>query len=132
MVASASGDLMLVQVLDPNNQTTLNGNDEATQRIYRRLMTDSMDNDGTSSGEYVFEPGYGGGVPGKIGRRVNLPTWTGLFRQQMYQEDAVAASPEPVVTMAEALPGSTYVNIKYMNVGTGTSVSLTFDPTGAT
>ena len=127
---SASGDLLLVQTLDPNNSSTLNGNDEATQRIYRRIMTDSQDNDGSNSGEYIFEANYGGGIPGKIGNRINVPAWTGLFRSQMAQEKAVASSPQPQVTRSTAGVGAVQAVIEYMNVQTGTSVSLTFDPTG--
>lgn len=127
---SASGDLLLVQALDPNNAATLSGNDEATQRIYRRIMTDSEDNDKSDSGEYIFEPNYGGGIPGKIGARINVPAWTGLFRAQMAQETAVSQSPQPQVTMSTTGVGAVQAVIQYMNIGTGTSVSLTFDPTG--
>ena len=125
--ASPAGDLALVQPLSAENISTLNGNDEGTQRIYRRLMTGDARN-GSLSGEDIFAPEYGGGVPETIGDVMNPAAIQGKVLTQMYQEQAVARTPVPAITFTFDLPGSAFVDIKYINAQTGLPVSLTFDP----
>lgn len=129
LTVSPSGDLALVQSLNPNIPATLAGNDEGTQRIYRRLMTgDAL---GTSqSGEDIFNPAYGGGIPQKIGSIMDPVNWKAEIVSQMFNESAVAKTPRPQVTFAGQLPASAFVTIKYQNAQTGQPIALTFNPNG--
>lgn len=128
LTVSPSGDLAVVQVLNPQNPSTLFGNDEGTQRIYRRLMTASIIPP-LLSGEFIFAPDYGGGIPQKIGGPLSVPALSALVNRQMNLEAAVAKIPAPVIHVQAPLGLSTaLVDIKYTNATTGTPVSLAFDP----
>lgn len=126
---SPSGDIAIVQVLNTQDASTLNGNDEGTQRIYRRLMTGAATHS-SLSGEDIFAPQYGGGVPQLIGTPATETQIAGMVTRQMYLEQAVARSPAPAITL-NVQPGSgTFaVDIQYTNAPTGQPVYLSFDPT---
>lgn len=126
LTASPSGDLLLVEPLAANDPASFNGNDEGTQRIYRRLMT-GYAQPGHLSGEDIFAPGYGGGVPMSIGSVMNPAAIRGITKAQMFQEAAVAKSPAPTVVLTPVLPGTALVDIKYVNAQTGQPISLSFD-----
>lgn len=131
LAVSPSGDLLLVEPLNANQPSTLYGNDEGTQRIYRRLMTGAALN-GSKSGEDIFAPGYGGGVPQLIGTPVTQAQVSGMVNRQMALEAAVAKSPPPVITLtAQPGIGAFFVEINYTNAATGQPVSLSFDPTSS-
>lgn len=123
-----TGDIALVQPLNTQDSSTLDGNDEGTQRIYRRLMTNDA-NGGRKSGENIFAPKYGAGIPRRIGSTMDQPGMTALIRRQMFLEAAVAKAPAPQITVTESLPSTTFVEIQYVNAQTGTPLSLAFDPT---
>jgi len=126
LVASPSGDLLLVQPLSAQNISTLNGNDEGTQRIYRRLMT-AIAGAGQLSGEDIFAPDYGGGIPQRIGAVMDPDGLRAAIRAQMFQEAAVANSPPPQIKVTPQLPSSAFVDIQFSNAQTGLPVSLSFD-----
>ena len=128
LAVSPSGDLLVVELLDPNQPSTLYGNDEGTQRIYRRLMTGAAIT-GSKSGEDIFAPQYGGGVPQLIGTPVTQAQISGMVNRQMFLEAAVAKTPAPEITLtAQPGLGEFAVEIKYTNASTGQPVSLSFDP----
>ena len=127
LVVSPSGDIAIVDVLNTQNSATLNGNDEGTQRIYRRLMT-ACARGRIQSGENIFAPDYGGGVPQKIGEPMNAAAITGMINAQLALEAAVAKSPPPVVSVTTLPTGSFFCAVNYTNAATGVPVSLSFDP----
>src|ERR1700761_2611841 len=91
---SASGDLLLA-----DQPTT------GTQRVYRRLLTNPALNDTAgnpiASGDYTWHPGYGAGVPRKVGSPGNVPATTALIKGQMLLEAAVARSPAPKISLTQ-------------------------------
>lgn len=129
LVASPSGDILLVQPLAANSPPAYSGDDEGTQRIYRRLMTGSAQAP-QLSGEDICAPSYGAGVPARIGDVMNPNALRGVIKTQMFQEAAVATSPAPTITLTADPTGSVFVDIKYTNAQTGQPVSLSFNPTG--
>ena len=128
LAVSPAGDVAVVAVLNTQDSSTLGGNDEGTQRIYRRLMT-GVAVQSQLSGEDIFAPNYGAGVPGKIGSLTDENAITGLITSQMMLEAVVAKSPPPTVEVTVSLPSSVFVEIQYVNAPTGQPVSLSFDPT---
>jgi len=109
--ASPSGDLAPVD-------TTNRGQ----QRILRRLLT--------NPGDYLFHPDYGAGLPQWIGRNADLPQLRALIRGQIMMEAAVAAKPEPVITVKpvpNSAGGGFAVSIAYNDAATGLPATLSFN-----
>lgn len=102
------------------------------QRVLRRLLTNPalVDDSGTTqaSGDYVFHPGYGAGLPRLVGTPVNVPATTSLINAQLAQEQAVASLPAPEISLTTFQNG---VNafIQYNDVATQKPVILDFDVT---
>ncbi|HZT90249.1 MAG TPA: hypothetical protein VFA12_20080 [Stellaceae bacterium] len=111
LVQTPSGDLQ-----------TVDGSALGTQRVIRRLLTPKR--------ALLAHPEYGAGLPEKIGSTRNVRTITGIVRAQMYQEAAVAHSPQPAVEIQEIPAGSgeQIVNIKYQDAESGAPMLLTFNP----
>ena len=127
LAVSPSGDLAIVSPLQTSNASTYNGNDEGTQRIYRRLMTACIRGK-ERSGENIFAPEYGGGVPQRIGDTLNIPAITGMITTQLALESCVAKSPPPNVSVTATPTGMFACAVTYTNAMTGIPVSLSFDP----
>ena len=106
IAVSAIGDMGLV------SDTT-----KGQQRVLRRLLT--------NPGDYVFHPEYGAGLPSKVGSLATPDELVSLIRGQMLLEDAVAKSPQPVVTVAR-ISGGVSVQVNYNDATTGKPVILSF------
>lgn len=85
---------------------------------------------GALSGEYIFEPNYGAGIPQKIGEVIDQNAWRALIIQQMFLEDSVARTPAPVIQFNVSLPSTVYITIQYINASTGLPITLSFDANG--
>lgn len=103
---SATGDLLLVS-----------GVAETRQRILRRLLT--------NLGDYIWELDYGAGLPAKVGRKANAAQITGIVRSQIFQEQSVAQTPAPKVTVSVNPNGTVTCNITYTDAPTQQPVALT-------
>lgn len=125
LTPSACGDLLWVNPLSSQDPATANGNDEGTQRIYRRLMTGAIRGN-SLSGEDIFDPQYGAGIPQRIGDVIDTNLFVAVITSQMYKESAVARTPAPQIQVTAALPASCFVDIFYYNAATGVPVSLAF------
>ena len=87
------------------------------ERVLRRLLT--------NAGAYIWQLGYGAGLPQAIGRVANPDRIKAVIRAQMLQESAVARSPAPSVSVARNADGSVYAYIRYADADTGETQSLT-------
>ena len=93
---------------------------ESRQRVLRRLLTNQRD--------YLWEPLYGAGLPGYIGRPLDQPAISSLIKSQMYLEGDVSHDPEPQVALRQ-IPNGISAQIGYSSVATGSPVLLNFDLT---
>lgn len=90
----STGDLVLVT-----------GDDETQQRVLHRLLT--------SAGTYIWQLGYGAGLPGLIGSVVSQQQIAAIIRAQLRLEASVAAVPEPDVLLSGGLLGASSATITY-------------------
>lgn len=109
LALSATGDLL-----------TATGADETTQRVLRRLLTNLKD--------YLWQPGYGAGLPGYIGQPLDQAALSALIKSQMYLEADVAHDPEPLVVLQQ-IPNGVSAQITYVSNDTGQTELLSFDVT---
>lgn len=98
--------------------TTASATERTKQRILRRLMT--------NPGDYIWHPGYGAGLPAKIGEVFNEPELRALILGQVLMESAVARNPAPTVAVQQ-IAGGVAVSIHYTDAPTQTPQSLFFD-----
>lgn len=89
-----TGDLALVA-----------GDEETQQRVLHRLLT--------SAGTYIWQLEYGAGLPGLIGSVVSQQQVAAIIRAQLGFEAAVAADPEPEVSLSGGLLGAVSATISY-------------------
>ena len=94
----------------------VDGDDEARQRIFRRLCT--------AVKGYIWHPEYGAGLPQKIGEPWQPPEIEAICRYQVDQEASVAATPPPIVNVAEVIPGMVSIDISYTSAQTGAAVQF--------
>ncbi len=91
------------------------------QRVLRRLLT--------SPGDYLWQPDYGAGLARFIGQPGNAAQIRAVIRGQVFKEDAVARTPEPVIDVefspAGAI-GTVYVQIRYVDAPSGETQLLSF------
>ena len=88
------------------------------ERVLRRLLT--------AAGEYIWSPTYGAGLPAAIGQVANGPRIAAVIRAQMLQENAVARTPAPKVTVTVQQDGTVYAYIQYADAESGTTQTLNF------
>ncbi len=88
------------------------------QRVLRRLLT--------NPGDYLWNPAYGAGLGQFVGQPANAARIRSVIRSQIFQEAAVARTPEPTIDVAVAPNGAVTVAILYADATTGASQSLTF------
>ena len=88
-----------------------------TQRVLRRLLT--------NPGDYLWQLGYGGGLPRMVGQPANVPAITGIIRSQILQEAAVAQNPAPTVTVSSSPDGTVFAQVQYTDAATGAAQVLT-------
>jgi hypothetical protein len=103
----ATGDLLVVD-----------GDDEVRQRLERRLFT--------AVNGYVWHPGYGAGLPQKIGSVLSVEEIRSVVTSQLALEASVAPSPPAQITVSADLnqPDLTTIGILYWDAQTGVSVSF--------
>lgn len=96
------------------------GSDLARQRIVRRLCT--------AINGYIWELGYGGGLPQKIGRTAQPPAIQSLVRAQLKLEAAVSQRPPAQITVTEDAVniGAFIITIVYVDANLGEQTSLSF------
>ncbi|WP_435018505.1 phage tail protein [Tundrisphaera sp. TA3] len=109
LALSATGDLLVADGLE-----------ESKQRVLRRLLTNIRD--------YLWQPGYGAGLPSYIGQLLDEAELGALIKAQMYLEASVSHDPEPVVTL-RAIPNGISAQIRYTVAATGQGAYLNFDVT---
>ena len=103
---------------------TVDGVSRGQQRILRRLLTNPGDAFGPP--DYPAHPGYGAGLPRKVGAVSDAAEIKALIRGQILLEDSVARLPEPDITVTPIL-GGVSVAIRYTDAGSGTPATLSFN-----
>jgi hypothetical protein len=93
---------------------------ESQQRILRRLLT--------NQGDYIWQPGYGAGLPAQIGLPLNEPEMDALITTQMYQEQSVVQNPAPQI-ITTTIPNGIDVQIQYVEADSALPATLSFDVT---
>ncbi len=88
------------------------------QRVLRRLLTNLAD--------YMWQPGYGGGLGQFVGQVASAKAIEGVIRTQLYQEAAVAHQPEPRVATSTTDDGGVFADIAYVDAASATTQALTF------
>jgi len=94
----------------------VDGDDEARQRLMRRLCT--------AVKGYIWHPEYGAGLPQKIGDPWQPPTIEAICREQVAMESSVAAFPPPRVFVVERIAGMVSIDIQYTSAQTGLAVQF--------
>jgi len=90
------------------------------QRLLRRLIT--------APETYLWHPGYGAGVPADVGAAMSpdrLREIKAAITGQVLQEEAVAQSPAPVVTLKPS-GDDLYCSIQFTEAANNTPQVLTF------
>ena len=105
LASSETGDLVTVE------QPAL-----GTERVLRRLLT--------NPGAYVWHPTYGAGLARFVGQPIDVAGVQALIRSQMLLEPAVAADPEPVVTVQADVAGTLFVQVRYADAETATAQTV--------
>jgi hypothetical protein len=116
------GDLSLTPAGD---LALVDGNDLTRQRIERRLFT--------ATRAYLWHPGYGAGLPQRIGRVARERVIAGIVRAQIGLEASVAKIPPPtiVVTQVPSNPGLFSIAITYTDAVTGVAVAIQLELPGS-
>jgi hypothetical protein len=94
----------------------VDGDDEARQRLMRRLCTAVQG--------YIWHPEYGAGLLQKIGDPWQPTQIEAICREQVNMEASVAPFPPPVVGVAEIIPGMVSIDIRYISAQTGAAVQF--------
>lgn len=103
---SSTGDLLLVS-----------GSAAGRERVLRRLLT--------NPGDYIWDVGYGAGLPRQIGETTQSATIEANVRLQLFAEPAVSQDPPPMVSASPIL-GGVAVHVTYRDADTGEPVALGF------
>lgn len=103
---SASGDFQRVSRAD-----------RSKQRVLRRLLT--------NPGDMMFHPGYGAGLPRRVGTNLDIAEITALIRRQMALEASVGQTPPPIINVSEITNG-VQVSVNYTVLPDRQPVSLAF------
>lgn len=101
-----------VQLTASGDIATCDGIPRSNQRIFRRMCTNGSKS-GAKIGEYFFHPGYGGSAPWYVGQTTEALLLEGVLRQQMYAEDSVGHSPEPIISTVFSPNGAYSTRIQY-------------------
>jgi hypothetical protein len=104
LVVSANGDLLTADSVNLSQQ-----------RVLRRLFTNPQD--------YIWQPGYGAGLPQKIGDPFDVETIQSIVQSQMYLESSVVRTPPPDIEVA-SFPNGMFVNITYTESDSNEPVNL--------
>lgn len=109
LLVSATGDLLAVDTID-----------ESQQRILRRLLTNPRD--------YLWQPGYGAGLPAQIGQPLDENAIDALVRSQMLLEQSVSQNPAPQV-LINPIANGLDMHIQYVELDSGRPTVLNFSVT---
>ena len=90
------------------------------QRILRRLLT--------NLGGYIWQPGYGGGLPAMIGTPVSLGQIQGIVTTQMALETAVDQTQPITVTVVTNNAGTVSLTVAYTDAASGLVTTLDLPP----
>jgi hypothetical protein len=110
LTTSATGDLAIVT-----------GPTLGQQRVLRRLLT--------NPGDYIWHTAYGAGLAGFVGAPANAVQIKAAIRSQIFQETAVAQTPEPVINVQVSPAGAfstVYIDIRYTDALSHETQMLTF------
>jgi hypothetical protein len=107
LVVAAGGDLATVDA-------TLLGQ----QRVLRRLLT--------NPGDYLWNAGYGAGLARFVGQPASAARIRSVIRGQIFQEAAVARTPEPVIDVRATAAGTVTALVSYADSTTGETQVLSF------
>jgi len=110
LATGATGDLAIAS-----------GSTLGQQRVLRRLLT--------NPGDYIWHIDYGAGLASFVGVPSNKMQIMATIRSQMFQETAVAQTPEPVINVQISPAGALstiYVDIRYTDSLSGETQMLTF------
>ena len=88
------------------------------QRVLRRLLTNPQ--------AYLWQPGYGAGLPRYVGAVTNKDEIEALIRAQMALEETVQQSPAPTIDIEEITNGVA-VQIQYVDADSGETSTLGFN-----
>lgn len=94
----------------------VDGDDEARQRLMRRLCT--------AVKGYIWHPEYGAGLPQKIGDPWQPTQIEAICREQVSMESSVALDPPAQVFVAEVIAGMVSIDIAYTSAQTGLAVQF--------
>ena len=94
----------------------VDGDDEARQRLMRRLCTAVYG--------YIWHREYGAGLPQKIGDPWQPTAIEAICREQVNLEGSVAPNPPPQINVAEIIPGMVSIDIKYWSAQTGIAIQF--------
>ncbi|MBV9756811.1 MAG: hypothetical protein JO047_07135 [Alphaproteobacteria bacterium] len=101
---------------------TVSGTLLGTQRVLRRLLT--------NPGDYIWQLVYGAGLAQFVGQPANALQIRAIIGAQIFQEAAVARSPEPVITVSDNTTGAVYAEIRYADGDTGQTQLLSLSVSG--
>ena len=88
------------------------------QRLLRRLLT--------NPGDYIWQPEFGAGLAQFIGQPAAAERIRAVVRAHIFKEAAVARSPEPIIAVSAAGPGTVLVQIRYVDAANGGTGVLSF------
>ena len=88
------------------------------QRVLRRLLT--------NPGDYLWNAAYGAGLGQFVGQPAAAARIRSVIRSQIFQEAAVARSPEPSIDVGTTQDGAVTVAIRYASAATGATQTLSF------
>lgn len=88
------------------------------QRVLRRLLT--------NPGDYLWNPVYGAGIGQFVGQPLQVDRIRSVIRGQIFQEAAVARTPEPAIDIASDPTGIIAVSIRYVDATTAATQALSF------
>jgi hypothetical protein len=105
--ANAAGDIALASDLDLSQQ-----------RILRRLLTNLQD--------YIWQPDYGAGLGGFVGRPATGQIIEATIGNQMLLEPTVLQTPPPAISVLVQPNGQVFADIGYVESTSGSSQYLSF------
>ena len=117
LALSYGGDL---SVAANGDLATVDADAWTQQRTLRRLLT--------NPGAYIWQPGYGGGLPRLIGTPVSLGQIQGIVSEQMAQETAVDQTQPVTVGVVTNNAGAVVLTIAYTDAASGLKTTLDLPP----